>query len=91
MKEEKEVIPKDAYIAYTDGSYDKQTKKSGYGIVILQNDKVIKKLSGHLEEDFYNSHNILGEVYGVLRCIEFCLKSNIKKIYIYHDYQGLSS
>jgi ribonuclease HI len=42
-------------------------------------------------DDHYNSNNITGEVFGVLKALKWVIKNNFKKIVIYHDYIGLSA
>jgi ribonuclease HI len=39
------------YSAYTDGSYDKNTSKASYGVVILKGNKIISKFNGVLKND----------------------------------------
>jgi ribonuclease HI len=80
------------YKAYTDGSYDKNTKIFSYGVVIINdNDFVIDRFyQGYKDNEFAEHRNIAGECFGVLKALDYCIKYNIKNILIYHDYLGLA-
>ncbi|MDR0545328.1 MAG: ribonuclease H family protein [Mycoplasmataceae bacterium] len=87
----KEVDVKDMLEIYCDGSYAKERPEfATYGVVIVKNNEVIMKFNG-VVDDHYNSNNITGEVFGVLKALKWVIKNNFKKIVIYHDYIGLSA
>lgn len=82
----------DGYIvAFTDGSYDKDTKQYSYGVVIIDNNLVEFELSGSSKNEAYaDSANIAGEVFGLINALDWSVSNNFRKIKIYHDYIGLS-
>lgn len=62
------------FIAYVDGSFNNKKNIAGYGLVLVQNDKVLFKdlgafrHGGHLE-----SRNVLGELRGALKAVELAI------------------
>ena len=84
-----DALEADEMIIYSDGSYNSDLKLSSYGIVYLQ--KGIKEiLSSGIVDDINNSQNVIGEMVGVLKGLEYARSLGKKKVYIYHDYEGLS-
>lgn len=79
----------DEVIAYTDGSYTKDIDKYGYGVVLKHHEK-IAKYSGFAEDTEYLSHhNVAGEILAVEFAVSSAIKKEYKKIFIYHDYEGV--
>lgn len=80
-------------IAYVDGSFDKEKKLCGSGIVFLNNINDNKPITtiNFPSEDKYNMWNIQGECEACIRAIEIAVLENYDEIHIYHDYQGISS
>lgn len=84
-----ESLKEDELIIYSDGSYNSNLKLSSYGIVYIQ--KNCKDIySSGIVDDTNNSQNVIGEITGVLKGLEYAKKLNKKRVYIYHDYEGLS-
>lgn len=80
-------------IAYVDGSFDKDKKLCGSGIVFL-NDTEDEKATAMIDfatDDKYNMWNIQGECEACIKAIEIAILENYSEIHIYHDYQGISS
>lgn len=76
-------------VIYTDGSYEESINKSSWAAVILTGKKE-KHLSGIINNpELMKSRNIVGEVFAVIKGLEYCKKKNIKKVAIFHDYEGL--
>lgn len=80
-------------IAYVDGSFDKEKKLCGSGIVFLNNINDEKPITtiNFPSEDEYNMWNIQGECEACIRAIEIAILENYSEVHIYHDYQGISS
>lgn len=79
-------------IAYVDGSYNSNTKETGYGIVFVRNNKLVCKDFGRVLIYGDNSiNNVLGELMGALRATELAIANNYKEIIIAHDYLGISA
>lgn len=92
-KVDQKVVDEDSVIiAYVDGSYNKQKKQYGSGVVLLEKNEVIDKLTipGN-EEDYLDSHQIAGEVIGCLEAMKWAIEQGKKKLIIYYDYQGIES
>ncbi|MDC4245635.1 RNase H family protein [Clostridium perfringens] len=80
-------------IAYVDGSFDKEKKLCGSGVVFLNNINDEKPITtiNFPSEDEYNMRNIQGECEACIRAIEIAVLEGYSEIHIYHDYQGISS
>lgn len=77
-------------VAYVDGSYQKSTDRYSFGVVLLQNGKVIDTLSRVGDNPRYQgSWQIAGEVFGALHAIHWAIKNGFKKIIIHYDYIGI--
>lgn len=89
-KEEEVFLDSDTAIAYVDGSYKDKEKIYGSGLVYMTKEgqeEIYQKY-----DDSYKVHrNVAGEVRASQLAIKRALEDKKKKIYIYHDYQGISS
>jgi ribonuclease HI len=71
-----------------DGSYRKGM--TSYGVVIRKNGKVIKELSGMLDQsEVKGSHQVAGEIKAVTEAVNWCRENKVNKVTIYYDYKGL--
>lgn len=78
-------------VAFTDGSFEKNTKQYSYGVVIIDPELVEYELSGSSKNPTYaDSANISGEVFGLINALDWAVSNNYRKIKVYHDYNGLS-
>lgn len=83
--------PKDtSLMAYVDGSFNKDTFTSGYGLALVVNDEIIysdkKSFPGHP----YNTHrNVFGEVKGAEDAIRVAIEKGYKSVCIAYDYKGI--
>lgn len=80
-------------IAYVDGSFDKDKRLCGSGIVFL-NDTEDEKATAMIDfatDDKYNMWNIQGECEACIKAIEVAIDKGCSEIHVYHDYQGISS
>lgn len=79
----KSLDTKEDLIIYTDGSFNSSNRRSGSGIVFVQNNSIV------FEEYFsvvdYKDKNITGEVNAVLKAIELSIKFGFKEVTICHD------
>lgn len=83
-------ISKDEAIAYVDGSYNIDTKVVGFGVVFITSDD-IKEISEFVkDESLSDQRNVAGEIFGSMKAINMAVEMGIKKIYIHHDYTGIS-
>ena len=88
--ETKKVLPEGTAIAYVDGSYNKETRIYGSGVVLRHgdNEKEISK-SGH-DEVMLQMWNVAGEVTATMIAIEEAIKLGCQKLTIYFDYNGIA-
>lgn len=76
--------------AYVDGSYDKDTFRYSMGIVFLENNQVVQKMTRIGDEPKYSrSYQIAGEVFAASHAIGYAVKKGYENIIIYHDYIGI--
>lgn len=84
----KDVTPNKGLCAYVDGSF--YQKQVGWGVVVVENDQVITTMNGKLTCPLLaESHQIAGEVEGVIQALNYAFQNNYKQITIYYDYLGL--
>jgi ribonuclease HI len=73
------------YEAFVDGSYINGT--TGYGAVIYLGDEVKAELSGMISDTQFRQFG--GELKSVIETLKWCDKSNVRKIRINYDYEGI--
>ena len=84
-------IPREgAVVAYVDGSYKADTNEFSYGAVIFVNDEEIEMCHAYNEPEYAEMRNVAGEIVGAGKVMEYCLKNGIKKLDLYHDYEGIA-
>lgn len=90
MNNKKKQILMDGLIAYVDGSYDKKTKRAGFGAVLIFNDEVIKETAEETRVDPEdNLWNVTAEIEGVLYAVTYAIDNGYDKIHVHYDYAGL--
>lgn len=78
-------------VAFTDGSFDKDLKRYSYGVQFIQTDGSEAGICGYgNNQEYVESNNIIGEIFGVINALDWAISNNCEKIKIYHDYEGLS-
>lgn len=89
--EDKPIISTDhGLIAYVDGSFNAKKKLYGYGCVLIEGGRVIKKIYGKGDHpDYISMRNVAGEIFGCEVAIEYAIKNHYDAIYIYYDYEGI--
>lgn len=90
------LLKENEVIAFTDGSYNKETRQSGFGVIIIHK-------TGHniqeicLHRTFYEIRhkkilsikNVGAEIEAVKSAIEWAIYHNKNRITIYYDYEGI--
>lgn len=90
MNDTEQEIVLDGLIAYVDGSYDKRTKRAGFGVVLIDNNEVIKEVREEINIDPEdNLWNVTAEIEGVLFAVNYGIENGYEKIHVYYDYAGL--
>lgn len=89
----KDEVKNTKVIAYVDGSFDKNKKLCGSGVVFLKslNDEMPIDSMSFSSVDKYNMWNIQGECESCIAAIKQAINQGCEEIHIYHDYQGISS
>lgn len=87
---ENEVIPEDTAIAYVDGSYRNDTEEFSCGAILFYEGREIKFSTKYNDPDMAAMRNVAGEIMGSVSVLKYCLENGIKKIRIYHDYEGVA-
>lgn len=82
-------LNEDEAIAYTDGSFDQETGKFGYGCVLYMRsgEQVFSGCSD--EKNFAEVRNISGECLGAIMALKEAVKNGCSKLTICHDYNGI--
>lgn len=79
---------RDQHYLYVDGSFSQKTGRSGWGYVLIRNGNAIKENFGSCDNSS-GSRNIIGEVYGTLEGVNYCVSNRISPIIVVHDYAGI--
>lgn len=77
--------------AYVDGSFNSQTHKYGYGVILSVGDKKYEFSGNGCEPDMCSMRNVAGEILGATRAIQEAIKMKLPEITIYYDYQGIEN
>lgn len=82
--------------AYVDGSFDAASGRYSCGVVICITDEDGNTETTELNKAFGDAEaakqrNVAGEIMGSKLAIEHCLGNGIKKVRIYHDYEGIGA
>jgi len=75
---------------YVDGSYDKKSLRSSYGVIVLNNDMAIIDSLSLAFDDKFDSHNVTGEIFGAIQALKYAYEHSLSAK-IYHDYNGISA
>ncbi|MCT3116730.1 MAG: ribonuclease H family protein [Lactococcus lactis] len=76
--------------AYVDGSFSESKNLYSYGVVILNQNKVIKQLAGTgNDKNLISMRNVAGELLGAMTAIEYAFEHNYEQIEIFYDYMGI--
>lgn len=78
------------WIAYTDGSYNPETKACGAGLVLFHDN--VKETFSKLNDDpeAESMRNVTGEIMAACMAIDMAIYGGASKLIIRHDYTGIS-
>lgn len=79
---------KNAY-AFTDGSYNSETKVYGCGGFLVVDGEKIKIQASGFDQEMASMHNVAGEILGCMKALEMAIEKNITYITIFYDYLGI--
>ncbi|RHR33795.1 viroplasmin family protein [Eubacterium sp. AF19-12LB] len=93
VEEEISKLTENDVIAFVDGSYSSVAKKSGFGVIILD-DKGIqthlyKAFTEQYNTEFLEFRNVAAELEGVKEAVKWAIAYKKENIKIYYDYEGI--
>ncbi|GAA5414413.1 ribonuclease H family protein [Ureaplasma ceti] len=78
-------------VAFTDGSYNKELNRYGYGVQLIKSNGEEENICGSgSNEKYLPEKNVAGEAFGVINALDWAISNNYDKLKIYHDYEGLN-
>ena len=77
-------------VAYVDGSYKEETDEYSFGVVFLIDGQEFHFKKSFPSDELSSMRNVAGEIKAAGFIILYCLNRGIKKLTIYHDYEGIS-
>ncbi|AGY41573.1 Ribonuclease HI-related protein [Mesoplasma florum W37] len=83
-------IEENAAVAYSDGSFIKHNNTYSYGAVVMWQNKEFHFSKRYRDDELKSMWNVSGELQGAKRVMLFAYANNIKKLYLYHDYEGIA-
>lgn len=81
---------REAAVAYVDGSYHNGTKEFSYGAVIAYQGEEFHFSEKVDNGDLASMRNVAGEIKGAECAMKFAMEHQCKKLFIYHDYEGIA-
>ncbi len=80
---------------WVDGSCFPQSDGSlriGWGLLVKQDGQEVYRGKGNdIPPEAIEHRNVAGEIFGILKALEWCLAQGIAEVTLYFDYQGLES
>lgn len=80
----------DVAVAYVDGSFDKRCEGFSYGMLFIYQGEEIKYCEKIEDKELALMHNVAGEIKGSEAAMRYAIQRGIKKLVIYHDYEGIA-
>lgn len=75
---------------YVDGSYNNTTEEFSYGMVVLYEDREETFCEKYGDRELSAMRNVAGEIKGAEAAMRYAIEHGIKRIAIYHDYEGIA-
>ena len=92
LEKEESFIADEGLTVYVDGSFSVEKKNFSYGLVAIEDGKVIYEDNGvGFDEKAIPLRNVSGEVLGAMKAVEYAINNNHKMVTIVFDYQGIES
>lgn len=85
-----ETFETDRIAIYVDGSYNSVTEEFSYGMVVLLPEGEITFSKKYSDAALSSMHNVAGEIKGAEAAMQYAIDYHLKKIAIYHDYEGIA-
>ena len=90
LLDKKVEVSSDVTKAYVDGSFNEKTNEYSFGVVLLHEGQEIHFKKSFPQDELSSMRNVAGEIKGAGFIILYCLNIGIKKLVVYHDYEGVS-
>lgn len=78
-------------VAYVDGSYNVATKEYSCGVVFMVGTEEIHIARRGESKELASMRNVAGEILGAELAMRKAMELRLKKISIYHDYEGIAA
>lgn len=82
----------DVPYCYVDGGRNTENKicnAYSYGCCIVLNEIVIQEFKQVYSDEYNDMFQIMGELRGALKAVEYCILNDYKKMYLIYDYKGI--
>ena len=87
---QKEEVEEDRLRIYVDGSFHAGTGEFSYGMVVLLKEGIQTFHKKYDDKELAAMHNVAGEIKGAEAAMRYAMEHGIRKIAIYHDYEGIA-
>ncbi len=77
-------------VAYVDGSYEKETHRFSYGVVIIDDENELYFSKMMDDPELVDMRNVAGEIKGAEVAMNYAFKNGVKNLTLYHDYEGIA-
>lgn len=78
-------------VAYVDGSYNVATGEYSCGVVFMTKDDETHIAERGQSEELASMRNVAGEIMGAELAMKRAVEMGLKKLKIYHDYEGIAA
>lgn len=78
-------------VAYVDGSYNVATKEYSCGVVFMVGTEEIHIARRGESRELASMRNVAGEILGAEMAMRKAMELRLKKVSIYHDYEGIAA
>lgn len=85
------VTDKENAVAYVDGSYNNATGEFSYGVVMFHDGSEVRMAEKVEDSELAEMRNVAGEIKGAQAAMQYAIDNGVKKLVIYHDYEGIAS
>ncbi len=91
MAKEDEISLAPGLCAFVDGSYDSESERYSFGLVIINNGKE-ETLNGVGDnKEAASMRNVAGELRGAMKAMQYAAENGFDSVTIYHDYEGIAA
>ena len=82
----------DRVMFYVDGSYNIKTRRAGYGLVqVINNKATFRDYGSSYPGEDTTSRNVLGEIKGAIKALELSVANDLQEITLCYDYVGIEA